>query len=60
MHLLALLLGLLINIYCLFFAPVTSAANVTDFHTLAQYVNYSVSIILGNLLIWLSILTKPK
>lgn len=60
MHLLALLLGLLVNIYCLLFAPVTSAANVADFHTLAQYVNYSVGLILGNLLIWVSILTRPK
>ena len=60
MHLLALLLGLLTNIYCLFFAPVTSAAHVTDFHTLAQYFNYSVGLILGTLLIWVSILTRPK
>lgn len=60
MHLLAVLLGLLVNIYCLFFAPITSAANVTDFHTLAQYINYSVGMILASLLIWLSVLTKPR
>ena len=60
MHLLAVLLGLLVNIYCLFFAPITSAANVTDFHTLAQYINYSVGMILASLLILLSVLTKPR
>ena len=59
-HIIASLLGIIVLVLAFFFTPISSTDQVTDFQTLAQYVNYSMMFLLGNLLIWLSALTISR
>ena len=58
MHIFATLFGIFILILAFFIAPITNASQVVDYQTLAQYSEHNTAVIIGNLLIWLSALTK--
>lgn len=60
MHTFAALLAVILLIFAVFFMPVNSTDQVTDFQTLAQYVHHVALLMFGNLLVWLSVLTRSR
>lgn len=60
MHIIATLFGMFILFLAFFVAPITEISQVVDYQTLAQYSGHNTAVIIGNLLIWMSILTKPR
>lgn len=60
MHIATSVFGVIMIITTLFFMPINSTDQVTDFKTLAEYVHYISVLVLGNLLIWVSALTTPR
>ena len=57
-HFVVLLLGICTLVASFIVPPIRSSAQVVDFTTLAQYLSFLQSSLLGNFLIWLAVLTN--
>lgn len=60
MNILASIFGVIILICSITMLPVTSSEQVIDIKTLAELNRYYSGLILGNMLVWVSALTKNK